>query len=147
VSLETSVTSAVKELKAAMKERRSVPRQKSFLQGRIFFNNRRTSLDCLIRDFSEQGARLKFSATVSTPDAVELFVPSKEETYRARIIWRNADEVGVCFGCSENSPSLAPGLPQADLSARVQKLEHDLVALQRKFNELQATVRNLQGAD
>ena len=40
-----------------MKERRSSARQKSFLQGRIYFNNRRSSVDCLIRDYSETGAR------------------------------------------------------------------------------------------
>ena len=28
-------------------------RQKSFLRGCLYFNNRRTSLDCLIRDISE----------------------------------------------------------------------------------------------
>ena len=51
-----------------MTERRSVSRQKSFLQGRIFFNNRRTSVDCLIRDISPYGARLIFSDAVTTPD-------------------------------------------------------------------------------
>ena len=35
-----------------MNDRRTRTRQKSFLQGRIFFNNRRASLDCLVRDFS-----------------------------------------------------------------------------------------------
>jgi PilZ domain len=130
-----------------MPERRSISRQKSFLQGRIFFNNRRTSLDCLIRDFSEQGARLRFSGLVSTPEVVELFIPSKEETYRARIIWRNADEVGVSFNFDESAPALAPGDPQGDWAARILKLEHDLLTLQRKFNELQTTVRQLSGAD
>ena len=81
----------------AMTERRSGSRQKSFLQGRIFFNNRRTSVDCLVRDFSEQGAKLKFSSTTATPDVVELYVPSKDETYRAKVEWRNADEIGVGF--------------------------------------------------
>ena len=130
-----------------MKERRGVSRQKSFLQGRIFFNNRRTSYDCLIRDFSEHGAKLKFSSSLATPDAVELFIPAKEESYRAKVIWRNADEIGVCFACGERSPPLAPGTPAADWSARIQKLEHDVAMLTRKFNELQVAMRQIQGAD
>ena len=132
---------------AAMSERRTVSRQKSFLQGRIFFNNRRTSYDCLIRDFSERGAKLKFSSTIATPDAVELFIPAKEESYRARVVWRNADEVGVCFDCADKSPPLAPGTPATDVSARIQKLEHDVALLTRKFNELQAAMRHTQGTD
>jgi len=128
-----------------MAERRSGSRQKSFLQGRIFFNNRRAAVDCLIRDFSESGAKLKFHSMISIPDVVELYIPVKEETRRAKIVWRNADEVGVTFNFDEASPSLAPGNSPADLPARIAKLEHDLALLQRKFNELQAAVRHVRG--
>ena len=124
-----------------MEERRLVSRQKSFLQGRILFNNRRTTVDCLIRDFSEIGARLNFDRMISLPDVVELFIPVKDETRRAKIIWRNADEVGVSFNFDEGSPSLVPGIPQADWGARIQKLEHDVATLQRKLNELQKSMR------
>jgi hypothetical protein len=128
-------------------ERRSGSRQKSFLQGRIFFNNRRTSIDCLIRDLSEHGARLKFSSMTATPDLVELFIPNKDESYRAKVQWRNGDEIGVGFNLEEGSPPLAPGMPSGDWPARIHKLEHDLAALQRKFIELQSVVRQIQGAD
>jgi hypothetical protein len=134
-------------MEAAMTERRSNSRQKSFLQGRIFYNNRRTSVDCLVRDISEHGARLKFSGTIVTPDVVELYIPAKEESYRARVEWRNADEIGVGFESDENAPPLAPGAPAADWSARIHKLEHDVAALQRKLNELQTGLRRIQGAD
>jgi len=67
-----------------MKERRSASRQKSFLQGRIFFNDRRTSVDCLVRDFCQHGARLKFPSMTTTPDVVELYIPTKDESYRGQ---------------------------------------------------------------
>jgi hypothetical protein len=130
-----------------MTERRSSSRQKSFLQGRIFFNNRRTSVDCLIRDFSERGARLKFTGMTATPDVVELYIPNRDESYRAKVEWRNADEIGVGFDWDEKSPPLAPHAPPADWSARIHKLERDMGVLQRKFNELQAALRQIQGAD
>jgi hypothetical protein len=130
-----------------MAERRSAARKKAFLQGRIFFNQRRTSIDCLIRDFCEHGARLTFSSMTATPDMVELYIPNKDESYRAKVQWRNGDEIGVGFGVDEGSPPLAPGAPAADWSARIHKLEHDLASLQRKFNELQTALRQIQGAD
>jgi PilZ domain len=128
-------------------ERRSASRQKSFLQGRIFFNNGRTSVDCVIRDISERGARLKFSGMTATPDVVELYIPNKDQSYRATVQWRNADEIGVGFDCDESSPPLAPGRPAVDWSGRINKLEHDVATLQRKFNELQMALRQIQGAD
>jgi hypothetical protein len=129
-----------------MTERRRASRQKAFLQGRIFFSNRRTSIDCLIRDFSETGARLRFSSAVATPDIVELHIPSREESYRARIEWRTEEEVGVSFEGAD-APPLAPGTAApADWTARIHKLEHQVAVLQRKFNELSTALRQTQGA-
>jgi hypothetical protein len=128
-------------------ERRSSSRQKAFLQGRLYFNNRRNSVDCLIRDLSEQGAKLRFSSTIATPEVVELHIPNRDESYRARVEWRNGEEVGVSFNYEESAPSLARGAAPADLPARVQKLEQDLASLTRKFNELQVALRQITGGE
>ena len=80
-----------------MAERRQAQRQKSFLRGCVYFNKRRGALDCLIRDLSEHGARIIFSDTVSVPDVVDLYIPQKEQTVRARVQWRHGDEIGLAF--------------------------------------------------
>jgi hypothetical protein len=129
-----------------MTERRSASRKKSFLQGRIFFNHGRTSVDCLIRDFCEHGAKLTFTSMTATPDVVDLYISNRDESYRAKVQWRNANEIGVGFERDETSPPLAPGAPP-DWSARIHKLERALASLRRKFNEMQTVVRQIQGAD
>ena len=129
-----------------MKERRSVSRHKSFLQGRIYFNHRRSSIDCLIRDYSEQGARLKFSEAANVPEAIELYIPNKEETHRARVEWRIGNEMGVSFGDEVRSPSVVPeAAAQGDLPTRVQRLEAEVAALKRIVNELRAEHRKQHG--
>ena len=132
---------------AAMKERRSSARQKSFLQGRIYFNNRRSSVDCLVRDISAEGAKLMFSETVALPEAMELHIPNKDETYRAKVQWRTGTEVGVGFEADDLSPSLVPGAAPTDVLGRIHKLECDVATLQRKVNELQNELRLRQGSD
>ena len=60
-------------------ERRRVTRQKSFLRGMIYFNDRRSVLDCLVRDISPYGARLIVSDAVGTPDVLDLHtVPPRD---------------------------------------------------------------------
>jgi hypothetical protein len=71
-----------------MDERRQILRQKSFLKGRINFDNGRFSLDCMIRDLSNLGARIIFADTVNVPDVVDLHVPQKNRTARAVVTWR-----------------------------------------------------------
>jgi hypothetical protein len=129
-----------------VKERRASARQKSFLQGRIYYNNRRSSVDCLVRDYSEAGARLKFSETIAVPEAIELYIPNREEIHRARVEWRSGNEMGVSFGEEVRSPSIAPEASQhGDLAARVQMLEAEVATLKRVVNELRGMVRKHQG--
>lgn len=125
-----------------MSERRDATRQRTFLQGRLFYNNRRNSVDCVIRDISDTGARVKFSAAVAVPDALELYVPHRDQMYRVRTEWRDGDEMGVTFAV----PVAAGGeRPDADLVDRVSRMETDLLTLRRIVNELKTELRQRQG--
>ena len=116
-----------------MGERRGNSRQKSFLRGCIYFNKRRSSMDCLIRDLSDDGARIIFSHTVNVPDVVELYIPQKDETVRARVKWRRGDEVGVDFS-NHGRANAAPN--DGDLSKRVAQLEAAVASLRRMVRQL-----------
>jgi hypothetical protein len=124
-----------------MAERRHATRKKSFLRGCVYFNKRRGAMDCLIRDLSEAGARIIFSSAVNVPDVVELYIPQKEETIRARVKWRHGDEVGLAFPAVARAAE-APA-DDGDLAQRVEKLETEIAALRRMLkqlrNELAAT--------
>jgi hypothetical protein len=125
-------------------ERRRIARQKSFLRGSIHFNNRRSVVDCLIRDISPYGARLIFSDAVTVPDVLELYIPQKEQTLRTHVIWRHGQEVGVAFAqhmlmdsaAAETADAIAaqPGA----LAERVAKLEAEIAALKRMLKKMKA---------
>jgi hypothetical protein len=117
-------------------ERRRVTRQKSFLRGLVHFNDRRSVLDCLVRDISPYGARLIFSDVVGTPDALDLHIPQKEQTLRTHVIWRHGREVGVAFAeILEVDPRTeSPG----DLAERVARLEAEVTSLKRLLRKLKA---------
>src|SRR3954465_5789330 len=98
-------------------ERRRMARQKSFLRGMIYFNNRRNAVDCLVRDISPYGARLIFSDAVTTPDVLELYIPQKEQTLRVQVIWRHGQEAGVAFAqAAQMEPVVETGEPGANPS-------------------------------
>jgi hypothetical protein len=119
-------------------ERRNATRQKSFLQGRVYFNNRRASIDCLVRDVSAIGARLKFAGAVTTPELLELYIPNKDESYRAQVQWHRGDEIGVAFirEEAETAPAAGGALPETTLVERLHKLEVEVAALKKFIKEL-----------
>jgi hypothetical protein len=118
-----------------MEERRKVARQKSLLRGCVYFNNRNSTADCLVRDISAYGARLVFADEVTIPDVVELYVPQKDQFYRSHIIWRHDTEAGIAFAIPEQ---VAHPAEAGDLAARVQKLEHEIELLKRVVKRLKA---------
>jgi hypothetical protein len=127
-----------------MSERRGSTRQKSFLRGCIYFNNRRSTLDCLIRDLSDEGARIIFSHTVNVPDIVELYIPQKEQTIRARVKWRHGDDLGLDVS-DRASAGTAP--QDSDLNKRVAQLETEVAALRRFVRQIKQEIPSLGDAD
>lgn len=118
-------------------ERRNATRQRSFLRGRIYYNNQRNSVDCLIRDISPTGARLSFSDTVTIPDVVDLYIPQKEQTLRAHVHRRHGQEIGVAFATAAAAASERNAAPE-NLEDRVQRLEAEITALKRVLKRLKA---------
>jgi PilZ domain len=114
-------------------ERRKIARQKSFLRGMIYFNNRRNAVDCLIRDISPDGARLIFSDAFSTPDVLDLYIPQKEQTLRTHVIWRHGQEVGVAFA---QATQLDPAAETGDLAERVARLEMEIIGLKKLLKKM-----------
>jgi len=119
-------------------ERRRAARQKSFLRGMIYFNNRRNVVDCLVRDISPYGARLIFSDAVTTPDMLDLYIPQKEQTLRVHVIWRQGQEVGVAFAQAASVGPAAEQQQSGDLAERVARLEIEILGLKRILKTLRS---------
>ena len=120
--------------------RRMAARQRSFLQGRIYFNGRKSSADCTIRDITESGARLAFATPIAVPEVIELHIPQRRECYRAEVRWQRGCEIGVQIDNAEvgmvESPDLVPAVG-ASVDERLRKLEYEIATLRRRLDELQ----------
>jgi PilZ domain len=118
-----------------MKELRQYRRAKSFLRGLIYDCRKRGAMDCMIRDLSEDGARIALSQTVALPEMIELDIPQRELRRRARVVWRRNDEVGLCFSQADRMPDLAT-MTAEDITARIGMLEAEIVLLRERLSSL-----------
>jgi hypothetical protein len=122
-----------------MVERRALVRHKTLIEGRIYFNNRMTSMDCVVRDVTEKGARLQVSESVALPDAFEIYLPKKDEHFCAQAQWRKGDQLGVSWTPDSAFRHKSESSVHAEqaLADRVARLEREVVALQRRLDSLQ----------
>jgi hypothetical protein len=106
-------------------------RQSALIGARIIFNQGSSTLDCVIRDLSEDGARLSMSDAFAPPDVFDLFIPQKNATYRARVAWRRNEGLGVSFSRTDEA-----GLPfdtEAALRQRIRELETEVAHLRNRI--------------
>ena len=124
----------------AMVERRAFARHKTFIKGRIYFNNRLSSVDCIVRDVADIGGRLEVPENVTIPDSFELYIPTRDEHFQARVKWRKGNNLGIAWGAEQNAkPGLDPVASDASIAERLTKLERDVAILQRRLTALQDT--------
>ena len=80
-----------------MQERRRSPRLGCHLRGRIYFDNGRTSVSCLIQDISYEGARIAIFDPIDIPNEIKLCIPEKNRMVRASVRWRHDNKIGLAF--------------------------------------------------
>lgn len=114
-----------------MKDRRKQIRRRTYLGGQIAYRQRYCAIDCLVRNLSQDGARLVFGGQPMIPTEFELIISQSGETRRARLIWNKATEVGVQFA---HQP-VAAALP-IEAVKKIKALKEQNAALRNRVAEL-----------
>jgi hypothetical protein len=119
-------------MELAMAERRKSVRSRTYFRGVIAFNKRASTMDCQVRNFSPAGARVALANAVAIPDQFDLTISRKERSFRARMVWRGADEAGIAFlgECAETVP-----VP-LDWAKRLRESEAEKAALRQRVAQL-----------
>jgi hypothetical protein len=77
--------------------RRASVRARSLLTGKIIVDDGAVSHDCVIRNLSTRGARVRIAGAVNLPASVGLLVVREGLLFDARIAWRRGEEIGLAF--------------------------------------------------
>jgi hypothetical protein len=88
---------------AMMTEKRKEARRRCYLGGRIEFNQRRTMVECIVRNRTAQGMQVVLQGARALPIEFDLVLPEKRETHRAEIVWRSADAMGLITAPADRS--------------------------------------------
>jgi len=113
-----------------MQDRRQSVRDKVFYGAVAEINERGSTMDCVVRNISEGGACVEFGDAVHLPEEMNLSVARKGRSFLARLIWRQANKVGLAFRI------MTSDTPVSDLDERVRRSEIKKRQLQRRINDL-----------
>jgi hypothetical protein len=80
-----------------LQDKRSSMRRRMLKAGRITFNGRGSTIDCLLRNISATGALLKVTTPLGIPDQFDLVLVESEQSFPCRVVRRGPQEIGVIF--------------------------------------------------
>jgi hypothetical protein len=115
-----------------MLERRKAHRPRTYIQGQIVFDGRNSTIDCLVRNLSDAGAKLTFADLVNLPEVFDFALVHKGAHFRARTKWRTRDELGIAF-LNWGSDGIPVPL---ELARRIKTCEAERESLRQRVAEL-----------
>lgn len=80
-----------------MLERRQFPRNRVYYGGMVAFNARNSTLACVVRNFSQRGAKIEFENSAVLPDRVDFEIERRGLSCFARLVWRDHNAAGLVF--------------------------------------------------
>lgn len=126
-------------------ENRAVERVRTILAARLLFDAGNITIDCQVKDLSPAGARIVLAGSIPVPNDFALDVPKRSLKARCRVVWRNADQMGVAFLVDDAAPSVLTA------EQRIRQLEDENESLRALVKRLkvdlaQRAARDEQGA-
>ena len=69
---------------------RIAPRRRMLKSGKVAYSERHVTIECLVRDMSATGARLRVEGSVTAPDTFELLIPLDGLEANCQVVWRRS---------------------------------------------------------
>jgi hypothetical protein len=91
-----------------MLDRRQLPRNRVYYGGKVAFNDRNSTIDCVVRNFSMFGAKIEFENVVTVPDEIDFEIERKAISCTARLVWRSRDAAGLVFANVHEESGVVP---------------------------------------
>jgi hypothetical protein len=88
------------QISKTISDLRRFGRQRTLKSGRLLYADGRSTRDCVIRDLTPAGARLKFEIPYDGPDRVTLQIGVGDfirDKVPGCVVWRSEKEIGVRF--------------------------------------------------
>ena len=118
-----------------MLERRQHPRNRVYYGGMVAFNARQSTLACVVRNFSDHGARIEFENSATLPDRVDFEIERRGLSCRAHLVWRDRNAAGLVFSNVQETVRETSAVIPLDLARKLRATERENRQLQSRLDQ------------
>lgn len=127
-------------------DKRDGDRIRAFLRAQIIFNNRMSTIDCIIKNISPTGARVALADSLAVPAEFDIYIPQRNASHHAKLVWRDRDSIGIDFVDVQHpgaAPDAAAEVVALGGEARIRQLEVQNAELKQRIRKLTARLEDL----
>jgi PilZ domain len=117
-----------------MHDRRQLYRNRVYYGGLLAFNGRKSTLSCIVRNFSACGAKIEFKGSALLPDVLDFEIERKGLSRLARLVWCGRNEAGLIFRGKADVNDIAP----LDWARKLAASERTNKRLQSRIEQLRS---------
>jgi hypothetical protein len=133
----TTISKTTWPMESAPEHPRTLTPRKTFLAGIIYFDQRKRTVQCVVRELSSDAATLVCQDARSVPaNTIELYIPNHNKYYAAEVKERGANDLRVAL--SEDQTSVTTDDEPSDLARRFYLLESEVKHLRKIVEELKS---------
>jgi hypothetical protein len=119
-----------------MLERRQFPRNRVYYGGTVAFNARNSTLDCIVRNFSQRGARIEFENSAVLPDRVDFEIGRRGLSCLAHLVWRDRNAAGLVFSDVQQAVQETSDVIPLDWARKLRATERANRKLRSRLDQL-----------
>jgi hypothetical protein len=101
----------------------------------VAFNARNSTLACVVRNFSQRGAKVEFENSAMLPDRVDFEIARRGLSCQAHLVWRNRNAAGLAFSNVQKTVRETSDVIPLDLARKLRATERANRQLQSRLNQ------------
>jgi hypothetical protein len=119
-----------------MLERRQHPRNRVYYGGMVAFNARNSTLACVVRNFSQRGAKIEFENSAVIPERIDFEIERRGLSCRARLVWRDHNAAGLAFSNVQETGRETSEIIPLDWARKLRATERENRKLRSRLDQL-----------
>jgi hypothetical protein len=118
-----------------MLDRRQQPRNRVYYGGMVAFNARNSTLACVVRNFSQRGARIEFENSAMLPARVDFEIERRGLSCQAHLVWCDRNAAGLAFSNVQGAVRETSDIISLDLARKLRTTERANRQLQSRLDQ------------
>jgi diguanylate cyclase (GGDEF)-like protein len=111
-------------------------RGRTLLAGKLIFNFGQSTIDCVVRRITDDGATIGLESGLGVPDRFQLSIASESAVLPCKLVWQSEKQIGVTFETQQTAGEATPDDKRSEARGADHALRNQMLALRAALDHV-----------